>query len=155
MGQQFKGGLPPTRSLSVLLFQFQKICFFIQPTAVADQSSVGPDNPVAGDDYRNGIFVVGHAHRTGGFFVACNLRDLTVAPGLAVRDVLQGLPYPQLKSGTAGRKGQIEELALPGKILTQLNSRFLQQRCFPEIALMRAGSTGKIKLRNCRAVLCN
>ena len=77
-----------------------------KPAAVAGQGSIGPDDPVAGDNNRDGVGSVGQAqrpHRLGPVDGGC---QLAVAAGLARRDGAKGGPDLPLKVGATIGDGQ-------------------------------------------------
>jgi len=83
-------GLLPERLSQPVRFQVQQLALDRQAATKADQLAVFADNPVAGDDDRQWIAVIGHAHGAGCPGAVDGFSDVAVAGGLAVRNAFQG-----------------------------------------------------------------
>ena len=74
-------------------FQVQQVLLDIQPASITGQFAVGSDDPMAGNENGDRIFIVCHAHRPAGFFIADGTCNLLVGSCFTVRDLPQGFPY--------------------------------------------------------------
>ena len=113
---------------------------------------------MAGNEHGDGITVVGHAHGTKALGAVNGLGYLTVAAGLAVGNLLQGIPHLALKGRTRRGEGQIKFLAHASQIFFQLFKGPQQQgRCLIcNICQRFVGCLApQIKLHNMLAALHN
>src|SRR5882762_7644166 len=92
--------------------QLEQSSLALQPASVAGQRSVGADHAVAGNDDRDRIAGVGEAHGARRRGMADAPRDLAVADGLAVGNVLQGAPDEPLERISLHRQRHVERRAL-------------------------------------------
>lgn len=94
----------------------------VKTAAVADQTAVFTDDPVAGNQYRQLIAVVCHAYRTAGFGIANHPCLFGIGDGFSIGNPAQRLPALQLKgcAGWCKRKG--EATAFPREVLVQLTA---------------------------------
>ena len=83
-----------------LSFQIQQGILHGDAAGVAGELPVAAQNSVTGDNYPNRIPVAGHAHGSGGFFVADGMGNVSVGPGFPVGDPGEFLPDGNLKGRT-------------------------------------------------------
>jgi len=122
-----------------LFFEFQQLPLDAQSAPVADEFLVGADDPVAGDEQRQRVFVVGEADGAGCLRVAEAMRDVAVAPGFPVGNVAQLFPdMPHIFRAVRGER-QREGLQLPGQVEPQLTARFLPAEPSPHKRIRRNG----------------
>src|SRR6185312_7825667 len=94
----------------------------LEPAAVADETSRGADQAVAGDDDREGVAAVRQPRRTGGSRAADGGRQLAVGARLAIGDPEQRPPHDALELAPGEPQGQLECRALAGEVLLELAS---------------------------------
>src|SRR5580700_1048496 len=68
---------------------------------------------MAGDDNRDRVAIVRHAHRTKGVWLAHRAGNVCVAPGLSVRNRQQRAPagYLEIRAAKIERKGKLAAFA--------------------------------------------
>src|SRR5258705_13109854 len=75
---------------------------------------------MTGNDDRNRIAIVRHAHRAERLRMCNALGDVPVAAGFAVRDIEQSAPTLQLKLGSAQVQRKRETPAMTGEVFVKL-----------------------------------
>ena len=91
-----------------------------ESSAIADKFPVASDDPMTGDDDRNGVLPVCRSHGTAGLGPADRFRDLSVGQRSSIGDGLKGLPDALLKRGSPRSQVDRERFASPGKIFVEL-----------------------------------
>ena len=99
--------------------QLQQISFDFKAATVPAERAIRRNHPMAGDDNRDRIAIVGHADRSKAPRPPDSTRDVAIAPGLPVRDSEESPPAGQLKVGSTQIQWEIELPALAGKVLVQ------------------------------------
>src|SRR5215469_7781300 len=100
-------------------FELQQFALYLESAAVATQGSVGRDHPVAGNDDRNRVAVVGQSHRAKALRPSHRPSYVGVGPGFAVRDFEQGFPTGELKLRAAEIEPELELATSPGEVFFQ------------------------------------
>lgn len=105
-------------------FELQQAFFFTDSSGIAGETSAGADDPVAGDQDRNGIVSNSAAHglgRHGGLPQACRQlpRDASVGAEFSMGDLQKNVPYRFLKRGAGRIKDKVQSGGLSGKIAVQ------------------------------------
>ena len=98
---------------------------------------------MAGGDNGDGIFPVGSAHGTHGFFIANLLRDLQVTAGLPIGNSEQRVPDLLLKFGAVKIQRQRKYFSCSRKIFTQLLGGCDQQREVIRGGILRVDLEGR------------
>lgn len=104
----------------MLLLQVQQEPLARQPSGIAGQAPVLPDDPVAGDDHAQRIAPDGRADILGQHVLAEPAGKLTVTGGPAVRDAADKASDTPLEPVTPRIDHKIERFSLPGEVLGQL-----------------------------------
>jgi hypothetical protein len=110
-----------------LFFQIEQIPFGIKAAGITGKAAVPANHPMAGNDNRDGVTVVGHTDspvRTGPSYKG---GYITVAPGFSGRNSLEGFPDGTLKIRTAYQQGELKLSPLSVKILKKLGCRLFYQ----------------------------
>jgi len=89
-----------------VFFQSQQALLEVDPEGKAGQRTSRTDHPVAGDDEADWIGRIGASDSTGGTTELGG--ELPIRARLASRNVLEGLPYPLLKSRSRRGERQVE-----------------------------------------------
>lgn len=83
----------------ILSLHFQQETFRLQSAGIADQLMVAADDPMAWDQYGDGIGAVGGGDGPDGLGVADRLGQLRVGTGFAIGNSLELLPDQVLERG--------------------------------------------------------
>ena len=106
-----------------------------EPAAIAYKSSIAPNDPMAGDDERNGVFSIGCAYGTHCEGVADPTGDVLVGCGLSVGDLQELPPDSLLEVRSLIRNRQIKDLSFSRKVFCDLSRSPIEQgvrfRLFP------------------------
>src|ERR1022692_3263479 len=78
-------------------FQFQELSFHVEAATVAAERAVGGNYTVAGDDNRDWIPIVGHAHGAKRIAFPHHAGDVSVTASLSIRNGEQRMPAGQLE----------------------------------------------------------
>ena len=78
-------------------FQPQKLCFEVEPAAKSGETPIRTNHSVARDHHGNRVFADGTAYCSVGFRISGCSRDVGIAPGLTVGDLLETTPHSALK----------------------------------------------------------
>jgi hypothetical protein len=102
------------------LLKVEQLALDVEPATITAQRAARCDHPVAGNDDRDWIPVVRHAHGTVSMRVANRFRNVTVTASLAVRDFEQCAPTRELKLGSAKIKREGKLAAFARKVFIEL-----------------------------------
>jgi len=102
-------------------FEKQQPSFDRQPSSETRQGAVRADDPVTGNDDRDGIPTIGCAHGPTRVRSANLPRQLAVRHGLAVRNRRQGGPHLPLERRALGRERKLEAAQPSGEVGIELD----------------------------------
>ena len=110
------------------LFEIEQLSLHGEPTAEPDQPAVAADDAVAGDDDGDGVGAVGGPHGADRGGPADGLRQLPVAPRLAVGDALERGPHLPLERGAVRGEWNRKDDEIAGEVGCQLAAGFGDDR---------------------------
>ncbi len=108
-------------------FEGEQELFARQTAGVTGQLAARTDDPMAGNDDRNRIVIVGTAYGPRSLRITCPTGDFAVSHGLSIRNFREDLPNFLPIRGSLRFKRQIERGAFSGEIFIQLFRRPLEQ----------------------------
>ena len=108
-------------------FEGEQELFARQTAGVTGQLAARTDDPMAGNDDRNRIVMVGTAYGPRSLRITCPTGDFAVSHGLSIRNFREDLPNFLPIRGSLRFKRQIERGAFSGEIFIQLFRRPLEQ----------------------------
>ena len=113
----------PQATGSLAALEIEQRLFDRQPAAVAGERSVAADDAVTRNDDRDRIGSVGETDGAHRFGIADAPRELSVAGGLAVRDIAQRAPHLLLKRRALRRERNIKRAELAGEVRRSVATR--------------------------------
>lgn len=109
------------------LLQVKEISLYCQSSGKPGQASAAPNDPMAGNDNGQGIFIGCPTHGPGLIVITEQRCNLTIGPGLAKGDLLYNGPYGLLKGCSLRAKQEVKCFPLSLEILFKLGLGLAEQ----------------------------
>ncbi len=138
-GRCLERGSPASRPGLAGLLQVEQDALGLEPSGIAGEGAVRPDDPMTGDDDGNRVACVREPDGPRCPRLADTAGDLTIRAGLPVGDLAQRVPHPLLKAGAGWTQSDVEAGALTGEVVMELGDN-IGERCrvfHPMVALRR------------------